>query len=236
MLVKYIGFACCTVALASFAWAGCSSDDVTITPADAGTDRATEVDPPDTGAAPDPSRILGPGEVRFTFDACPATTPCGGDPKGVWSLSEGGCLAELSTEICPALRVVDSFVKAKGTVTITATTIKREIATLVQATVELPKSCARGLSCSFVATGLKLPPPNGAGFDVAECVDGTAADTCVCKGEKRLTETTESDYTVSGNTIVTSDQRYDFCVEGTKMTYRDKFQGEVDANIVMTKK
>jgi hypothetical protein len=239
MLAKYIGLAFGTFVVASFAWAGCSSDDVSIGPAaDAGGDRSVTGDPPDPGT-PDANngRTLGPGEVQLTYGSCPAKTPCGGDPIGVWTYSEGGCISELTSELCRDLKVIESFIKAKGTVTIGPTSFKREVFALTQAKVELPKACARGLSCSFVGTGLKLPPPNGAGFDVADCVDGATPETCLCNVEKRVTETTDSDYTISSNTIVTGDgQRYDYCIEGTKMTYRDKFQGFVDGNIVMTKK
>jgi hypothetical protein len=236
MLAKYISLAFGALVVASFAWAGCSSDDVTVGPAaDAGGDRGTQGDPPN-GPDANASRVLGPGEVQLTYGSCPAKTPCGGDPIGVWTYSEGGCIAELTSELCRDLRVIDSFIKAKGTVTIGPTSFKREIVALTQAKVELPKACAQGLSCSFVGTGLKLPPPNGAGFDVADCVDGPTPETCICDVERRVTETTDSDYTISESTIRTgTGETYDYCVEGSKMTYRDKFQGFVDGNIVMTK-
>jgi len=235
MLARTIGLTLATIATAGLAWVGCSSDDAaTPSVSDAGSDAPGPVTP--TPEASTSGRTLQPGEVTLSYGSCPALTPCGGDPVGVWTYAESGCVAELTTALCANLKVVDVFVKAKGTVTVTPTSFKREVVALTQGTAEVPKSCAGGLACSFVGLGLQAPPPQGAGFDSATCVDGPSPETCICTIERRVTETTDNNYTLNGNTITTSTgTSYPFCVEGDKMTYRDRFQNLVDGNIVMKK-
>jgi hypothetical protein len=242
MLAKYIGTTVIAMASFSLAWTGCSSDDATIPPrssdAGGGIDASESPPPVDPAAGQDASTTpsLSAGEVTFSYGTCPAATPCGGDPQGTWNYSAGGCIAELTTAQCSGFVVKKSFVKSKGTITIGATTLKRDVTASITATVELPTSCGRGFPCSLLGIGLKLAPPDGPGFDTANCKDSATPNVCECEVAKTATEKSETTYTVEGNTISTADNfTYDYCVQGNKMTYRDKFQSLVDANIVMTK-
>lgn len=239
-------------------WAGCSSDGASPIPgpSDGGGDPTTgtdgganNTDPGNGGNGGDPQQTPGPSggtdggsqtgpqEVPFTYGACPAPTPCGGDPKGTWKYVEGGCVAEVTSAQCPDLTITNNSIKARGTLTIGATTLERNVEATTTATVQIPPSCTQGQSCGLAQAYLTAKPPLGLGmFDKATCKNGAAEGSCECEVSKKLTDKSSTTYTVDGNTISTADGKsYDFCVANNKMTYRDKYAGFLDATFVMSK-
>ena len=128
-------------------------------------------------------------------------------------------------------------VVAKGTLVFEGANLKRTVTATTTAKVTLPASCTMSQPCSLVQLGLGLPPPTGPGFESATCTNSASgAGACDCDVVKRIADTSTTTYTLAGNTITTADSKtYDYCVTGSKMTYRDKFFDLVDANIVMSK-
>lgn len=251
MLGRYLLPAGCTALCSVAFWAGCSSVEVTpgLSSSDAGRDSGALSDSGGDGdeAAADSGQASsgdgggpshGAPEVTFAYGSCPPVTACGGDPKGAWRYAQGGCVAELTSSQCPSATVSKSSIRARGTITIGATTIDRDVEANTAATIQIPASCAAGQSCSLAQLLLTAKPPTGAGFDTASCKNGAAAGSCECEVTKKVIDASSTTYTVAGHTITTADGKsYDYCVDGSgsKMTYRDKFQNILDANFVMSK-
>lgn len=234
----------------SLAWAACSGEDTTSSPADAGGDRAEPAAPgvADSGSAPEPvldggadaaSGIDAP-EVSFQYGSCAPFVACGGAPAGTWRYAAGGCVDELSIAMCPTLEVKSSTLKMRGILTIGATTLERLSEAKVTAAIAIPPECtaqANG-SCALVQLGLILAPPGGPGFDTASCVNGAAQGSCECEVEETIFDQSSTTYTLSGTSIVTADQKtYEFCVGGDAgpdtLAYRDRVANLVDATFAL---
>lgn len=243
MLTRSLSAVGCAALSSIVLWAGCTGGS-SAESADAGSDAAvgsdggggTDVEPSTSDAGSDSGSSIDAPEVEFTYGACPAPTPCGGDPKGTWRFAAGGCVAELTTDMCPDVVVSKSSIKARGIIAVGEGTLERRMEATTSGTVEIPASCMNGQPCNLAPLILTAQPPTGPGFDTATCKDLGTDGACECEVTKNVTDTSSTTYTVAGNTITTDDGKtYDYCVEGSTMKYRDRFQDVLDANFVLTK-
>lgn len=210
---------------------GPTTDGATSSSSSGGPDAATDSGGgSDSGGGTD-AGINAP-EVNITFGNCPAFVPCGGDPKGTWKLS-GGCIPDTAfadlTQLCPTAALSNVVIKARGIVTIDATTIDRDSEIKTTATINIPQACLQqipGGSCAALQLGLTLQPPTGAGLDKATCAaDGANGCNCDIEDATRVKE--KSAYTAAGNTISTVGppaRTFDFCVDQGKFSYTETTQ------------
>jgi hypothetical protein len=228
---------CCSLASvvgssAVLVWAGCGSDDQGggIGAADSGADSLGQS--ADAGSLQDSAGDSEAPGVVITYGKCEAFTKCGGDVVGVWKAS-GGCLSEetfvAARKNCPALKESDVVITAKGTMTITPTTLARNTKITLSGKLFLPKSCVPlpQATCATVAAGLMSPfAPGGLSFDKATCVDAPT-DACNCEVFTELKEPAATDtYTTTPDGTLSAkgaagDRTYDYCVAANKLTYTE---------------
>ena len=235
MLTKSFSLAAVVGLAGSVMWVGCSSDDPKVSAptqdAGTGTDNDSGKSDTDSGNNNPPDDDAGSKKdagfdgVDITYGKCPDFTKCGGDVVGSWKVS-GGCVAddafaEAKTK-CPGLQESDVVIKANGTVVATATTIERKTNVQVSAKVVVPKSCSPVADCSLIAAGLQTGAlPGAPKFETATCTDSGA--NCNCDVVGTVNEETNDDYTTAGNVLTTKDpdRTFDYCVKGTKTTYKE---------------
>lgn len=236
---------CCVTMASVFVWAGCSSDDGSPTPSsDAGPedDAATKPDATQGEEAGAKEDAGPPPTVDISYGQCPAFTPCGGDVTGRWTVS-GGCLsddtfADFKEQYCPDLEEKDVVIKASGFVEAIATNLHQAMDIDLTANLVLPQTCLDALgvgSCALVEVGLTTPLQAGMPtFDTAKCT--AAAGGCDCAVAKKLSDETEGEYTISGNTLETdSGRKFDYCVSGSKTIFQETTDGWFPIIVDLTK-
>lgn len=174
------------------------------------------VDPPDFDSGPpDPTDPPEPSDfdAPITFAAsCPAFEPCGGDVGGRWeyrSVCVAEDFAEL-TEACPGA-TVEASGTARGAVEFALGFVGRDVTTHVETTIHVPAECAIA-GCDTIETAI------GMGATCAPAAGGTCD--CTIIDDSRFADT--DGYTIAGNQIVLENgTRYDYCVEGGTLRYRE---------------
>ncbi len=243
---------CVTIVAGAACWVGCGGDSTngtTANPDAGGTPEGGGT--PDTGT-PDSSSggldaakdtgtdapVTGPF-VTITYGAatCPAFTPCGGDPKGSWTVT-GGCVTEEifapAKQQCPG--IVESKVKieARGTVVANAATITRKTEVKFAATLAIPKVCKDQIGpCATVSQALIF-----GGVKTAVCTDDAVTLGCNCDVTNPAVDNTSDAYTTAGNTLTTGapPRTFDYCVAGNEIKYKETTAGTaIPALFVLTK-
>jgi hypothetical protein len=119
---------------------------------------------------------------------------------------------------CPALDSSGLKATVKGTIYFLAGgALERDVTSTVAGKITFPESCASSLgqTCDDVEALFKDDFPN------IDCA--TVSTNCECTASRTDHNTAATTYTVTGNTVKTADgDEYDFCVEGTKLTYSGK--------------
>lgn len=162
----------------------------------------------------------GGGTATISFpDKCPAFQPCGGNALGTWDYTDG-CVQNPFTGLqsaCPAVTVTGLTGTARGSITLTATTVTRSATVTTSATVNVPSSCAQPIGgCAVVEKQL-----TDAGF-VAACA---GAGDCSCSVSRTEQLDDASAYTASGNTItLASGDKYDYCLGQGTLGYQAQNQ------------
>lgn len=219
--------------MASLAW-GCGGDDPGMDSGvdtggtldtGGGTDTGVDTGGTDSGSAdagmsdtpvmlPDAGTPI--GEATITLEeSCPAFEACGGAIEGTWHY-QSICIEEAEIigpieEFCAGSIILASSGTAYGTLTVTPTSIQREIGTAVTAVVSLGTSCTA--LCGAVAGIVESMAP---GTD-AECALDAGDGRCHCSivFVNELDET--NGYTIQGgDTVVTTDstpREFEYCVE-----------------------
>ncbi|MDB5213590.1 MAG: hypothetical protein JWO86_1517 [Myxococcaceae bacterium] len=218
-------------------WIGCGGSSATTTPpVDAGGGTTTEAGSnaeggtttdagtQDSSTAPDAS-ITGP-YLDIQFGSCPTLAACGGDPKGLWTVT-GGCIDDTIFDAakmqCPTLTVSNVKFQARGTVLADATTIARKTDVKFTATFLIPSGCKpMGVTmCSQLDPLVKL----GGGLDTAACTDAATAGDCTCNVGNTTIDSTSDAYTTSANVLTTgagsTARTYDYCVAGSEIKYKE---------------
>jgi hypothetical protein len=172
----------------------------------------------DTGTVGPP--VFVPIDVLTDGSLCPAFTPCGGDEVGTWDVT-GGCIeldgAMDALSMCPGASLTATG-RARGRVTFTGTSARRVAQSEVTAVVFVPTLCAT------FAGGCGAIQDLIAG-QIPDIVCVTASDGCDCEGRLVTTIDDTDAYTISGNQIVGTTKRWDYCVEGDSMRYVDVTPG-----------
>ncbi|HVH40829.1 MAG TPA: hypothetical protein VM925_00755 [Labilithrix sp.] len=186
-----------------------------------------------------------PPPVTVTYGTCPAFTACGGDVIGTWAVS-GGCVsadtfAAAKQPPCEGVQESDVVIKAAGTMVATATTIHRKSKVDMSAKLFIPQACAAqaGGNCALVEYGLtnEIEPGTPPLFDKASCTSA-GGGACNCTVSRATAEDETSDYTVAGNTLTSTNptRTFDYCVDGTKNTYKETTDGSLPIIVELTKK
>jgi hypothetical protein len=158
----------------------------------------------------------------LTSSTCPPLAPCGGDIAGTWDVS-GVCLEiPLATALaaCPGATITRADGRARGRVVFsTAPSIARRVAES-EARVDLlvPAVCAAAAGgCAALQALLVRAAPG------ATCAAAATGD-CLCTAQQRYTIDDGDAYTTMSNQIVstTSGKRWDYCVDGSTLRYRDQ--------------
>lgn len=204
-------------------------DSGTGTPVDAGSDATSTLPPPAT----------------IVYGTCPAFTPCGGEATGTWTVT-GGCLSDATFAAvkqapCDGVQESDVVLKAAGTLTANGGKITRNTKVEMTAKLAVPKACAEqapGGSCAIFQYGLttEIQPGTPPFFDTATCTSNGAGG-CNCNVSKTTAENTVNDYTASGNVLTTTDptRTFDYCVQGTKISYKETTEGSLPIVVELTK-
>jgi hypothetical protein len=217
--------------MAALAW-GCGGDDSGVDAgldtggsvdsggADAGADGGTDGGGIDAGmsdapvALPDAGTPIGEAVITLA-ESCPAFTACGGELEGTWNY-ESICIEEAEildpiNDVCSGSLILSASGTARGTITVTASQITREIGTSVSAVISL------GTACTALC--------GGAANIIEDMFEGTSADCAVDVGDARchcsiifVNELSETNgYSIQGgDTVVTDDatpREFEYCVE-----------------------
>jgi hypothetical protein len=201
-------------------------------PAARDTSVAVDAGPPDTGVDAGPlfedGGTLGepawaPLDVRTTT-SCPPLAACGGAVESTWDVG-GGCFdlpvpAELMQ--CPGASVTGAEGRARGRVTFAGGIARRAAEWEVQATVMVPAVCAGFLGgCGGLEATVRGFIPD------TRCTmeSGTGACRCVARQRGQLRD--GDGYTTTATQIVsaTLNKRWDYCVAGETLRYRDVSEG-----------
>jgi len=157
-------------------------------------------------------------DVLTGGETCPALVACGGDEVGTWDVT-GGCI-ELPLggmlAVCPGA-TLEASGRARGRVVFDGTLARRIAQTEVVATIFLPAVCAGFVGgCSSIEERIRMQSPDAA------CADDGAGN-CDCAVRQSSVIDDGDLYTIEGNEIVssTAGRRWEYCVEGTSMRYRD---------------
>lgn len=171
-----------------------------------------------SGGTTKPAASTTEGPVTIDSDTCPAFSACGGTLDGTWDY-EKGCLGDLFKDLrdqCAQLDTTGLKATVKGSVYfLAAGALERDVTTNVTGDIKFPVSCTLGQGCGIVETLLKDTFPN------VKCTE--ASQQCTCTASRTESNTAATTYTVTGNTVKTADgDEYDFCVNGSTLTYSGK--------------
>ncbi len=198
-----------------------TATDVTATDGSAGD--GAILPPTDSGPLLDDAGALGepawsPLDVR-AGTTCPALMACGGSEMGTWDVS-GGCIeVPIPSQLmsCPGARVSRTAGRARGRVTFASGFARRAAQWEVEVELAVPQLCASFVGgCNGIQTALR-----GAIADSA-CVTEANGD-CRCAARQTGALRDADGYRTESNQIVsaTLGKRWDYCVEGTRLRYRD---------------
>lgn len=157
------------------------------------------------------------------------TTPCGGDPVGVWTIG-GTCVSgAASSEDCPEATFTSS-VEQTGTVEVNADmTYSVDVTTAGVSRGTIPISCFQGLLTDCSQLNDEEISCEAAGDDACSCT--------VTINDQTLESGT---WSVTGNTITLDDgaggvDTSDFCVAGDAMSVSMVDEDGVGVEILMTR-
>jgi hypothetical protein len=182
---------------------------------DAGRDAHVDW-PDDAGMAPDwVDLTVGP------VMSCPPFMACGGDVVGTWDVA-GGCVEvdiEMGIMRCPGAMVTSRTGRARGRVIFGSDGIARRVAdSEVEIAIFIPALCAMFVSCETIESMLAMSVTE------ASCTTEATGD-CNCTG-RQITHIDNTDaYTIEGNEIVGTTRRWEYCIAGDSLSYRDSTPG-----------
>ncbi|MDP3238148.1 MAG: hypothetical protein Q8N26_35480, partial [Myxococcales bacterium] len=161
--------------------------------------------------------------VAITFSAsCPALVPCVSSPIGRWRYTSA-CVDSrnpfpLLSAACTGLTFSNLAGTTTGLVTISATSVARNITTRVTGNASVPTTCVVALGgCPGVQNMLRNA------FTTASC---TGTTTCDCTFTDDSVVTTPSPSTIAGTTVTTdpgtaSARTWGFCNASGSLTYKE---------------
>lgn len=172
----------------------------------------------DAGALGEPAWV--PITV-LTAGSCPAISACGGNIVGTWDVSSA-CIEvplEQALSLCPGAMITRREGRARGRVTFGASPMVARRVAQSEATVEsfVPAACAQAVGgCMGLQSLLQRGAPT------ATCAAG-AMGGCDCRATAAFTIDDGDAYRTEVNEIVsaTSGKRWEYCVEGESLRYRD---------------
>ncbi len=180
--------------------------------------------PDEDGGLGDPAWVA--VDILTDGSTCPALDACGGDVVGTWDVT-GGCFElpiEEALSRCPGAEVTRREGRARGRVTFDASFADRLAQSEVLVEIVVPSFCAGFVGgCSGIATMIAGQVPD------SSCVTEASGD-CRCAA-RQVTSIDDADgYVVEGNQIVsaTLGRRWDYCIEGDALRYRDVTPGATD--------
>ncbi|NOY93064.1 MAG: hypothetical protein GXP55_17915 [Deltaproteobacteria bacterium] len=150
---------------------------------------------------------------------CPAFSACGGDIVGAWDVS-GGCFefaVESTLSSCPGASVTRRTGRGRGCVAFGADGVARRVAeSEVEIDVFVPAVCASFVSCSTIESQIRAR-----GLDANCPADAAGNCECVVRSATRIDDT--DTYSTTATEIVggTSGKRWEYCVTGSQLNYRD---------------
>jgi hypothetical protein len=150
---------------------------------------------------------------------CEDFTPCGGDIVGTWDLT-GGCFEDdLDSTIsaCPGAEVRSRVGRGRGRVVFPASGLAHRVAeSELEYELYYPASCALVFSCEMLESAIAPY------VDTVSCPVEASGD-CTCTASLRTVIDQMDAYTTEMNQIVgvSSGKRWDYCVEGDTLTYKD---------------
>ncbi|MBX3190665.1 MAG: hypothetical protein KF819_26935 [Labilithrix sp.] len=245
---SFFAFGVCFVTSALL-WVGCSDTTTESGNPEGGTtpeggngndggggDSSPAVDSGVDSAAPP---LTGPFiPLKYGAANCPAFTPCGGDPKGMWNLKDGCVTEEIFAGAkgqCPGLTESDVNFEARGYVLVDAVTATRKTEVKFSAKFAVPQACKAAVgTCANIATALKL-----GGLDTATCADDAGTSGCDCDVGDLIAETTSDTYTTNGNVLTTGSagtaRTYEYCVAGAGISYKETTANAAPATLFLEK-
>jgi len=171
--------------------------------------------------------------------ACPAVTPCGGDPVGDWAIKQmciGTAMAAASAA-CPGATQTLSPITATGTLSFTAdgNTTSSAVISFTE-TAQLPASCYTEANCTTLLAALS------ADSTVTNAQCNYDADTgCTCSLASTQPTMSSGTYQVQGTTLsITSatngkTENDGFCVSGNTLTLINVNASGLASTAILTK-
>ncbi|MFO0667785.1 MAG: hypothetical protein U0174_27780 [Polyangiaceae bacterium] len=153
---------------------------------------------------------LGP-PVAVRFTNCGNFAACGGDPTGVFKVSDicvdTDAVLAVAKKECPNISASNWAGQGAGGLTVAGNNWASMTQTKMSVDIVVPSECkAQFFSCGFLAAGLKQR-----GFDTATCKDN-AGGGCDCSVSTSFDETSNGAFTQNGSRIVASNNvAYDYC-------------------------
>ncbi len=158
-------------------------------------------------------------EVR-TSTSCPPLAACGGPEAGTWDVG-GGCFdlpVPAALMQCPGASVTGATGRARGRVTFAGSIARRAAEWEVEATLVVPAVCAMFIGgCPGVEAAARGVNPD------TTCTTEPVTGTCRCLTRQRGQIRDGDRYTTTATQIVsvTGNKRWDYCVMGNSLRYRD---------------
>lgn len=193
--------------------------DVGVGPTDAGP-AVDVVSAPDSGGLGEPAWV----NVEVRTDApCPTPSFCGGDVQGTWDVANGCFEIPVSgqTMLCPNARVTRAAGRARGRVNFGNVIAQRAAEWETAVDVLIPAQCA-----SLVGGCAQLQQFLQSSFPGSTCAPSGGAGDCTCTAQRNGSLRDGDAYTTQNNQIVSSSsgRRWDYCVTGSSLVYRDASQ------------
>jgi len=157
-------------------------------------------------------------DVR-TSGSCPALNACGGDVRGTWDVA-GVCLEvpiEGALAQCPGARVTRRGGRARGRVTFGERLALRRAEWSAEVQVLIPAVCAAFVGgCPGIQAAVRNVAPD------TTCA-ATAAGDCDCTARQAGGLNDGDAYSAEGAQIVSATlmRRWDYCIQGDALRYRD---------------
>lgn len=213
--------ACAPASVSSLADAGNAPADAVVARTDAVVARTDA--PPAVTDTPAVTSDLGEPpwvdvEVR-TSGACPAVSRCGGEVRGTWDVA-GACLEvpiEAALSQCPGASVTRRGGRARGRVTFGDRIAVRRAEWSAEVQLLIPAVCAAFVGgCPGIQSLIRNVAPN------ATCAVTSRGD-CDCNARQSGSLGDGDAYSTEGGQIVSGVlmRRWDYCIEGELLRYRD---------------
>lgn len=154
-----------------------------------------------------------------TSGSCPALNRCGGEVLGTWEVS-GVCLEvpiEGALAQCPGARVTRRSGRARGRVTFGDRVALRRAEWSAEVQVLIPAVCAAFVGgCPGIQAAVRNVAPD------TTCAATTLGD-CECTARQAGGLNDADGYTTEGGQIVSATlmRRWDYCIDGDALRYRD---------------